>query len=106
MKKIGLFIFALTLGSFAMAQEKVKAETKVEITKEVKMVEENGEKTLTITTTENGVTTEEIFKGDAADKKMAEIQKEEAKNPAKREAARKEIIRKEKMAAESGTKNI
>ena len=105
MKKIVLFIFTLTLGSFVMAQEKVKEEKKIEISKEVKMIEESGEKILTIVTTENGVTTEEIFKGEAADKKLAELKKEEAKDLSKREAAKKEIIRKEKIIIEKDPKN-
>ncbi len=119
MKKLTLFLFATILGLNAMAQEEkvvkevevvkkeVKAtnEDKKEIRKEVKMIEENGEKILTIVTTENGVSKEEIYKGEAADKKLAELEKEEAKNPANREGAKKEIIRKEKMAKESGTNN-
>jgi hypothetical protein len=120
MKKLALFLFATILGTSVMAQEKkvvkekevvkkeVKSETadKKEIRKEVKMIEENGEKVLTISTTQNGVTTEEIYKGEAAEKKMAEIEKEEAKDPAKRAAAKKEVERKEKMVQESGTKNL
>jgi hypothetical protein len=116
MKKLALFLIATLLGTSAMAQDKkvvkekeaVKAEStgRKEIRKEVKMIEENGEKTLTIGTTENGITKEEIFKGAAADKKMTELEKEEAKDPAKREAAKKEIIRKEQMAKESGNGNM
>jgi len=120
MKKLALFLFATILGTSVMAQEKkvvkekevVKKEIKsenvesVEIRKEVKMIEEKGEKVLTITTTENGVTKEEIFKGAAAEKKMAELEKEEAKDSKKREEAKKEAIRKEKMAKESGNGNM
>lgn len=48
------------------------AQTKEEIRKEVRMEEENGVKTLHIITTVNGVTTEEVITGDAADARLAE----------------------------------
>lgn len=57
------------------AQEKVKTEKveKKEIRKEVKVEEENGEKTLTIVTEENGKKTEEVYKGEKAEEKLAEL---------------------------------
>lgn len=42
--------------------------------RKVKMINENGNKTLTVEETKNGKTTKETFKGDDADKKMKEIE--------------------------------
>ncbi|MBL1280898.1 MAG: hypothetical protein COA33_011525 [Fluviicola sp.] len=63
-----LFVVAVSNTSFS--QEKKEKE----IRKEVRMEEENGKKTLTIITTEDGKVTEEIFEGEAADAKLAELQ--------------------------------
>lgn len=49
-------------------------ETKKEIKKEVKMTEINGEKVLTIQTSENGQVTEETYKGEAAEQKLNEAE--------------------------------
>lgn len=70
MKKIAFIAlgFCLLTGN-TFAQEKVEKSIK----KEVKMEDENGQKTLTITTTENGVVTEEVFTGEEADAKMEEL---------------------------------
>lgn len=48
-----------------------------EIKKEVNVTEENGEMILTIKTTENGQVKEEIFKGEAAKKKLKELESEQ-----------------------------
>ena len=61
----------LSLIAFGSQAQEVK-EVKKEIRKEV-----NGEKTLVITTTENGVLTEEVYKGEAAEAKMAEFETKE-----------------------------
>lgn len=108
MKKLVLALFATILGTCAIAQNSVATEeVKKEIKKEVIVKEVNGEKVLTIITSENGISTEEIFKGEAAEKKLADIEKENAKDPAKREAAKKEEYdRKMKMVEESGKKNL
>jgi hypothetical protein len=45
-----------------------------EVRKEVNYEEVNGEKVLTIMTTENGVTTTEVYKGAEAELKLKEIQ--------------------------------
>tara|TARA_R110002072_G_scaffold254402_1_gene413278 strand:+ start:13915 stop:14346 length:432 start_codon:yes stop_codon:yes gene_type:complete len=63
-------IIVLTSVSFSQEIKKQKAEK----TKEVKMEIENGKKLLTIITTENGKVTEEVFEGDAAELKMAELE--------------------------------
>ena len=44
------------------------------IKKEVKLVNENGKKKLTITTTNNGVVSEEVFVGKEAEEKLKEIE--------------------------------
>lgn len=79
MKKITLTIAAFILiavSNQTMAQKQV---VKKEIKKEVSIEEKNGVKILTIATTdENGVTKKEVFKGAEADKKIAELKKEES----------------------------
>lgn len=66
----------LSLIAFGSQAQEMK-EVKKEIRKEVNLKEENGEKTLTITTTENGKVTEEVYKGEAAEAKMAEFETKE-----------------------------
>ena len=66
----------LSLMAFGSQAQEVK-EVKKEIRKEVNLQEENGQKTLTITTTENGKVTEEVYKGEAAEAKMAEFETKE-----------------------------
>lgn len=66
----------LSLMAFGSQAQQVK-EVKKEIRKEVNLQEENGEKTLTITTTENGKVTEEVYKGEAAEAKLAEFETKE-----------------------------
>lgn len=80
---VGITIFAATIFSnVAMAQTKIEEQ---EITKEVEMKEENGEKVLTIKTKANGMETEEVYKGEAAEKKLAELQSGEMENQVKEE---------------------
>jgi hypothetical protein len=50
--------------------------TTKELRKEVKVLNENGIKTLTIETTEDGKTNSEIYTGTEADKKITEIEKQ------------------------------
>ena len=63
-----------------------------EVRKEVNFEEINGEKVLTIMTTENGVTTTEVYKGTEAELKLKEIQ--EGGDPA---AAKKKELQKIKV---------
>ena len=63
-----------------------------EVRKEVNYEEVNGEKVLTIVTTENGVTSMEVYKGAEAELKLKEIQ--EAGDPA---AAKKKELQKIKV---------
>jgi hypothetical protein len=80
---VGIAIFAATIFSnVAMAQRKTEEQ---EITKKVEMKEENGEKVLTIKTKANGMETEEVYKGEAAEKKLAELQSGEMENQVKEE---------------------
>ena len=72
MKKTLTLIIALVvclISGNSMAQEKAD----VKIKKEVRMEDENGVKTLTITTTSNGTVTEEIYTGAEAEAKLAEM---------------------------------
>jgi hypothetical protein len=79
----GIAFFAVaTLSNTALAQTKTEEQ---EITKEVEMREENGEKVLTIKTKANGIETEEVYKGEAAEKKLAELQSGELENQVKEE---------------------
>jgi hypothetical protein len=65
MKKLNLVI-AVFCTMFTLS---VSAQVK----KQVTMEEVNGEKTLTVRTNENGVENVEVFKGEVAEKKMAEF---------------------------------
>ena len=47
---------------------------KREIKKEVEMTEDNGQKKLVIKTNDNGKVTEEVYVGEAADKKLKELE--------------------------------
>lgn len=75
------FSICLISGS-AFAQERtvVKKEVKEvkSVSKEIRMEEENGVKTLTISTDDNGIKTTEVFTGEDADRKMAEMEPEES----------------------------
>ncbi len=77
---IMLALILSAISSFAFGQSETTAQAPTEvrketrtIKKEVRMEEENGVNTLTISTDENGNKTQEIYVGDAADKKMAEM---------------------------------
>ena len=79
----GVFSISLIVGSAFGQEEKVvessptKAEgvksVKKEIRKEVRMEDNGGVKTLTIVTDDNGEITEEVFQGEAAEAKLAEL---------------------------------
>lgn len=65
----GIFMLVSVM-TFAQQKEVQKREIK----KEVEMTDDNGQKKLVIKTEENGKVTEEVYKGDEADKKLAELQ--------------------------------
>lgn len=76
MKAIIIISASLIIAGFSsisFGQNKVK-EVRKEIRKEVRMEDENGKKVLTISTTENGITEEEVFEGRAAEEKLKELE--------------------------------
>lgn len=96
-------LFALNFGLISFAQEKTNSNT--EIRKEVEMEEVNGEKVLTIRTTANGTVSAEVFKGEAADKKLAELQKEHGEAQQVREEVMVKEINGEKTVTITRTEN-
>ncbi len=72
LKIVGATIFLTSLISNGVFSQNSNEEQ--QIVKEVEMKEENGEKILTIKTKLNGQETEEVYRGEAADKKLAELQ--------------------------------
>ena len=78
-------IFALGWSINGLAQE----EEKQELRKEVRVEENNGVKTMTITTSENGEVSEEVFEGEEAEAKLQEM------NAAGEEKEKKKVTYKE-----------
>jgi|TARA_B110000285_G_scaffold80070_1_gene92424 hypothetical protein len=76
-------VFTGIISSGAIAQETVKTPVKKEVTKkidqDVKMEVKNGVKTLTIKSNAGGYPVEEIYTGEAAEKKRAELETKKAK---------------------------
>ena len=76
-------VFTGIISSGAIAQETVKTPVKKEVTKkidqDVKMEVKNGVKTLTIKSNAGGYPFEEIYTGEAAEKKRAELEPKKAK---------------------------
>lgn len=79
MKRSFLLLVAFTALCFGQSIAQEKQVVKKEVRKEVKMEEENGVKTLTIRTSENGTEAVEVYKGEEADKKMAELEAQHGK---------------------------
>lgn len=77
MKKTLLLLTVSLLAVSAFGQEE-KKEVKHTIQKEINVEEENGEKVVTIVTEENGTKTEEVYKGEAAEEKLAELENQHA----------------------------
>lgn len=114
MKKMVLLAIAFTgiISSGATAQETVKASVKKEVTKkkvdeEVKMEVKDGVKTLTITSNSGGYPVQEIYTGEAAEKKMAELEAAKPKTKeiksvegAEKKHKTKKIIKVEKKVIE------
>ncbi|MGE0560600.1 MAG: hypothetical protein AB7O47_02175 [Flavobacteriales bacterium] len=79
MKKATTIISAIALlviySGTASAQSSA---TKMTVTKEVHVEDNNGEKVLTIATTENGKSTKEVYKGAEADAKLKELNAEKS----------------------------
>lgn len=75
MKKTGLLLGSiLTLMVFANCQAQTPKTTKKEISKEISVEEENGVKTVTIKSTEDGKTTVETYTGKEAEAKLKELE--------------------------------
>lgn len=74
MKNITLSMLVFVLIAVT-SQVNAQTATKKEIKKEVKVAEDNGVKTLTISTTINGETSIEVYQGAEADAKIAALKK-------------------------------
>lgn len=84
----------MLVGIIGLLSTSMFAQEKKEIKKEVKLEEVNGEKSLTIITTENGLTKEEVYTGAEADAKIIELENQlEAENATVKEhkEVRKEV---------------
>ena len=73
------------------------AQENKEIKKEVRMEDENGVKTLFITTTEKGVVTEETYTGEEAEIKMAELMEGRGENEEVTKEIEVEVVDGEKV---------
>ena len=62
---LACFVFISGFG-FAQSSNKVEKESKKQTEKRIEVIKENGETTVTITTTENGNTSTEVYTGEAA----------------------------------------
>jgi hypothetical protein len=90
MKKIiALTGFALIASTPLFAQPAQKE--KKEVIKNVEVQEVNGEKVMTITTTENGVQTQEVVKGAEAEQRMQEFPLKEEGNEVRKEVNYEEV---------------
>lgn len=70
MKKI---LTLAAMMSFALSTSIAFGQAQEELRKEVRLEDENGVKTLYITTTSNGTTVEEVYTGEQAEAKLAEL---------------------------------
>ncbi len=90
MKKITALIgFTLVASATLFAQPAQKE--KKEVTKKVEVQEVNGEKVMTITTTENGVQTQEVVTGAEAEQRMNEFPLKEEGNEVRKEVNYEEV---------------
>jgi hypothetical protein len=90
MKKIiALTGFALIASAPLFAQPAQKE--KKEVIKNVEVQEVNGEKVMTITTTENGVQTQEVVRGAEAEQRMQEFPLKEEGNEVRKEVNYEEV---------------
>jgi hypothetical protein len=99
MKKFGIIICALVLSTSAFSQAETQIKEAVTVEREVKVTEENGVKTVEVSTIEeNGQLRYEKFVGAAAEVKLAELEKEQGQINAQgqRVIERKKILKEEK----------
>jgi hypothetical protein len=109
-----LGLFAVAISTVVVAQEEGRTIEKKElktIKKEVKVEEKNGVKTLTISTDENGNKSEQIYVGEEADKKLAELNEGAVREEGevKKEVKMEEIDGKKKLTIitkSNGNENI
>lgn len=73
MKK-AIIILGLLLSGGVLITSIGQNDKKKEITKEVKVEDVDGEITMTIITSQNGESTREVYKGEAANEKMKELE--------------------------------
>lgn len=88
----GLFFFMILLLGLLSSCTSPKETEEIEIHKEVRMENENGIKTLYISTTQNGVVSEEVYTGKQADEKLAEINDNSGEGNAVKKEVEVEII--------------
>jgi hypothetical protein len=94
MKNILTFITLLTICALTT---NIYAQEKKNIRKEVRMEDENGVKTLYVTLTEDGKVTEEVYTGEEAETKLAEMMDGRGKTDEIKKEIEVEIIDGEKV---------
>ncbi|MCE2681959.1 MAG: hypothetical protein ACK49D_11810 [Flavobacteriia bacterium] len=90
MKKITLLVGFAFVGTSTLFAQPVQKEKK-EVIKNVEVQEVNGEKVMTITTTENGVQTQEVVRGAEAEQRMNEFPLKEEGNEVRKEVNYEEV---------------
>lgn len=99
---IAVFTVSILTVAFAQEQRKNIRKEMKSVEKKVEMEDVNGEKVLTIITTENGNTTEERYVGAEAETKMKEIMSSSAPTTVKKEKVEKQV----EMTVENGQKKL
>lgn len=82
-------LFSVILTDASLNAQETRVQQEVKVTKEIELIQENGVDVLIITTNQNGVKTVEKFEGEAATKKLAEL---EAENPAMKDSEVKQEV--------------
>lgn len=90
MKKIAILAVFAFIGASPLFAQPAQKEKK-EVIKNVEVQEVNGEKVMTITTTENGVQTQEVVKGAEAEQRMNEFPLKEEGNEVRKEVNYEEV---------------
>jgi hypothetical protein len=90
MKKIAILAGFAFIGASPLFAQPVQKE-KREVIKNVEVQEVNGEKVMTITTTENGVQTQEVVRGAEAEQRMNEFPLKEEGNEVRKEVNYEEV---------------
>lgn len=76
MRNIVVLFAGLFFTGFVSIAQQTGEEVRKEVKREVRLKEVNGEKQLIITTTENGLSIGEIYRGEEAEQKLEELKKE------------------------------